>query len=244
MRILTVDIGNTCIKGSVFEDRELLESVLLEQRRPSRLIPMVEKYHPEGVISCCVGGNADDFVHLFEELSGMKVMQFSHSSRLPIEVCYDTFPTLGLDRIAAAAGAASECECALVVDAGTAVTLDLVSDGTFRGGNISPGLRLRLRSLNHYTSRLPLVNPNGNTPRFGTDTETAIRSGVVNGIVTEICATFLDAERLNPGIALILTGGDADFLEPLLRQRGLNPKIDHCLVGHGLEHIYKINHLN
>ena len=241
MKVLTVDIGNTCIKGSVFEERKLLESVLLEERNADELLPLIRKYEPDGAISCCVGGNADRFVNELESISGLKVMQFNHASKLPIEVEYDTFQTLGLDRIAAAVGAATELNNSLVVDAGTAVTFDLVSDKKFLGGNISPGLRLRLRSLNHYTSRLPLVNPNGETPRFGCSTSTAIRSGVVNGIVAEICSTYHDADRMYPGITLILTGGDADFLSPMLKQRGLDPQVDHSLVGHGLEQIYKMN---
>lgn len=241
MKVLTVDIGNTCIKGSVFDDRQLLESVLLEKRDAQRLLPLIREYSPEGAISCCVGGNADEFVKDLENRSGLKVMQFSHGSKLPIAVKYGTFQTLGLDRIAAAVGASAEAENSLVVDAGTAVTLDLVCGSEFLGGNISPGLRLRLRSLNHYTSRLPLVNPNGETPRFGQDTSTAIRSGVVNGIVAEICSTYQDAADEYPGITMILTGGDADFLAPLLEKRGLHLQVDHSLVGHGLEQIYKLN---
>lgn len=241
MRVLTVDIGNTCIKGSIFEDAELLESTLLEVRDANLLTPLIRDFSPEGVITCCVGGNDEEFVNALEEIAGVEVMRFSHKTELPINVNYETFNTLGLDRIAAAVGVACDRACALVVDAGTAVTLDLVCGRTFLGGNISPGLRLRLRSLNHFTSRLPLVNPNGATPRFGTDTATAIRSGVVNGIISEIAATFLDARSALPDIELILTGGDADFLAPLLEEKGLTPKIDHSLVGHGLEEIYKYN---
>lgn len=238
MKVLTVDIGNTCIKGSVFEDSKLLDSCLLETREAKLLMPIIEKYSPDGAISCCVGGNADEFVDELETLYGKPVMRFNHKSKLPIKVNYKTFNTLGLDRIAAAVGAVADCKDALVVDAGTAVTLDLVSGGEFRGGNISPGLRLRLRSLNKFTSRLPLVNPNGDTPRLGYDTATAIRSGVVNGIVSEICSTYSDASENLPDLALLLTGGDADFFAPLLEQKGLHPQIDHSLVGRGLEEIF------
>lgn len=240
MKILTVDIGNTCIKGSIFENSELIDSCLLEERDAKLLKPIICRYQPEGAISCCVGGNDDEFVKELEAVYGKPVMRFSHKCELPIKVNYRTFDTLGLDRIAAAVGAVANCKDALVVDAGTAVTLDLVAGGEFRGGNISPGLRLRLRSLNKFTSRLPLVNPNGDTPRLGYDTATAIRSGVVNGIVSEICSTYKDATEKMPNLALLLTGGDADFFAPLLEQKGLHPQIDHSLVGRGLEEIFKL----
>ncbi len=241
MKILTVDIGNTCIKGSIFEESRLLDSRLLEVRDANLLRPLIYEYSPDGAIYCCVGGDADEFVEELEKIFGKPVMRFSHSSKLPITVNYKTFDTLGLDRIAAAVGAVSDCRNALVVDAGTAVTLDLVTDGEFRGGNISPGLRLRLRSLNHYTSRLPLVNPNGDTPRLGYDTATAIRSGVVNGIVSEVVSTFRGASEDVGNLELLLTGGDADFFAPLLEKAGLRPQIDHSLVGVGLEQIYQLN---
>lgn len=241
MKILTVDIGNTCIKGSVFEDTVLLGSRLLEVRDVALLRPVIHQFAPDGAISCCVGGDSDGFVRELEDIFRKPVMRFSHSSRLPIKINYRTFDTLGLDRIAAAVGAVTDCKNALVVDAGTAVTLDLVMDGEFRGGNISPGLRLRLRSLNHFTSRLPLVNPNGETPRLGYDTSTAIRSGVVNGIVSEIVSTYTDVSGACDNLSLLLTGGDADFFAPLLEQKGLRPQIDHSLVGRGLEQIYLLN---
>lgn len=238
MRILTIDIGNTAVKGSVFEEGKLLDSVLLETRDPSGLSALFRKYEPQGAICCCVGQDADGFIYDCERLYGLKMMSLTHQTPLPIVVEYATPLTLGLDRIAAAAGASIEVKRALVVDAGTALTLDIVSDNTFLGGNISPGLRLRFRSLNHYTSRLPLVSPAGDIPAFGYDTQTAIRSGVVSGIVAEIAAAFESAQRKYPGLRLLLTGGDADYLEPLLCQRGLNPEHVGWLVGLGLERIF------
>ena len=103
-------------------------------------------------------------------------MRLSHETPLPIGVEYATPSTLGLDRIAAAAGASLVAEEALVVDAGTAVTLDIVSAIVSSEG-ISPRMRLRFRSLNRFTSRLPLVSATGDIPTFGYDTETAIRAG-------------------------------------------------------------------
>lgn len=241
MRVLTIDIGNTAVKGSVFEDGIFLESILAEKRTAEELRPLIEKYKPEGSICCSVGNDADELVKDIEGLTGFRVMRFTHSSRLPIAVKYATPLTLGLDRVAAGVGAAMIAGDSLVVDAGTAMTLDIVADEAFLGGNISPGLRLRFRSLNRFTSRLPLVNPGGDLPEFGYDTETAIRCGVVGGIIDEIENTYLRAKRAYPKIRLLLTGGDAPFLEPLLKERGVIPEMVPSLVGRGLEEIYKSN---
>lgn len=241
MRLLTVDIGNTAVKGSVFDNETLLGTALAENRTVAELLPLIAAHNPQGAICCSVGSDADRITAELQKATGLKVMSLDHSTPLPIAICYRTPNTLGLDRVAAAVGAASVSQKALVVDAGTAVTLDLVAERRFLGGNISPGLRLRFRSLHCFTSRLPLVNPNGELPDFGFDTETALRSGVVNGIVDEIESTWRRASGEYAGIRLLLTGGDADFLAPLLVERGLNPEIVHSLVGNGLVEIYKYN---
>lgn len=248
MNILTVDIGNTATKGSIFRHGEMLESILLEERDPAGLLPLVQRHDPRGAICCCVGGDASQFAAELERLSGLHVMLLEAETPLPVEIRYGSRPTLGLDRIAAAVGAdrlrisGSDAWAALVVDVGTAMTLDIVTPGCFLGGNISPGMRLRFRSLNRFTSRLPLVPPDGPLPRFGHDTATAIRAGVVRGIVAEIHDTFEAARREFADIQLLLTGGDADFLLPLLQQAGLNPIEVNTLVGAGLEKIYLYNH--
>lgn len=241
MRLLTIDIGNTAVKGSVFDDETLLGSALAEGRKAEALLPLVAELNPQAAICCSVGNDADEFIGDLKRETGIEVMALDQTTPLPIAIEYGTPGTLGLDRVAAAVGASLMAESALVVDAGTAMTLDVVAENAFKGGNISPGLRLRFRSLNCFTSRLPLVKPAGDLPEFGYDTETALRSGVVNGIVDEIENTFHRGDAVYRGLRLLLTGGDADYLSPLLLKRGLQPEIIHSLVGRGLCEIYKYN---
>lgn len=242
MRVLTVDIGNTAIKGSIFEDGRFLGSALAENRTVQELRPLIDEYSPQGAICCSVGNDAETFVADLETTTGLRVMTLTHDTALPIGVEYGTPATLGLDRVAAAVGAVMITHDALVVDAGTAMTLDIVADGAFRGGNISPGLRLRFRSLNNFTSRLPLVTPADDFPDFGADTETAIRAGVTMGILDEIENTYRRAKARYPKLRIILTGGDAPFLETFLEADGLRPVTVPSLVGRGLEEIYKYNY--
>lgn len=241
MRVLTVDIGNTAVKGSIFEDGEFLGSALAENRTAQELMPLIEEYLPQGAICCSVGNDAESFATVLERETGLRIMILDHATALPIRVDYGTPGTLGLDRVAAAVGAVMITRDALVVDVGTAMTLDIVADGAFRGGNISPGLRLRFRSLHNFTSRLPLVGPAYDFPDFGYDTETAIRSGVTIGILDEIENTYRRARSHYPEIRIILTGGDAPFLETLLLKLGLSTITVPSLVGRGLEEIYKFN---
>ena len=223
MRVLTIDIGNTAVKGSVFEKGILIESILVEDLDARPFFPFIDRYRPGGAICCSVGRDPGAFLDEIGECLGKPVMRLSHETPLPIGVEYATPSTLGLDRIAAAAGA---------------VTLDIVVRNRFLGGNISPGMRLRFRSLNRFTSRLPLVSATGDIPTFGYDTETAIRAGVVNGIVSEIVSAYKEARKRYPRIRLLLTGGDADFLAPHICRYGVKPVTAYSLVGKGLERIY------
>jgi type III pantothenate kinase len=116
---------------------------------------------------------------------------FDHLTPLPIKNCYQTPETLGHDRIAAAVGAAYLCpgQNLLIVDAGSAVTYDFLSaEQGYLGGNIAPGIKMRLTALNQMTKRLPKVEvePDALTPLFGKNTKEAMAAGVVRGLVFEV----------------------------------------------------------
>lgn len=240
--ILTVDIGNTAVKGSVFYGDRLLESLVIDDRNPDSLLPLVDRHGIEGAICCSVGSDDSGFAARMRSFLDVDVAELTHSTPLPVEIEYDTPLTLGLDRVAGAVGAASLGGNVMTVDAGTAMTIDIVSGNRFLGGNISPGLRLRFRSLHEFTSRLPLEGLDGEIPVFGHDTSTAIRSGVVGGLTAEIVAAYREALCLYPGLRLLLTGGDADFIAslPMIRELGC-AVVDHQVVGRGLAAIYRFN---
>ena len=150
-------------------------------------------------------------------------MHLTHETPLPIRLGYSTPQTLGRDRIATAVGAwtiaqrlDNACDV-LVIDAGTAITYDLINrDGCFVGGNIAPGMALRFKSLHEHTGLLPLVDVNGDTPVVGYDTDTAIRSGVLLGLLGEIKSYIADLKLSHPNLMVFLTGGDGRLLHSLL----------------------------
>ncbi len=244
-RIFTADIGNTAAKGTVFDGDRVLATRIVDNADPDALISIVSDYKAEGAVFCVVGTSDDDFGERLRAELDIPVMELTSTTRLPFEVEYATPGTLGVDRVAAAAGAIHKYGGdALVVDAGTAVTADVVNRTRYLGGNISPGLRLRFRSLNAFTAKLPLVRPEGKMTLWGDDTETAIRCGVVRGLVSEIAGTYLDVKKIYKDIRLIMTGGDADFLQPLVEEKGISCEVDHNLVGLGLISIYNYNRRN
>jgi type III pantothenate kinase len=140
---------------------------------------------------------------------------------VPLHNAYATPQTLGADRLAGAVGAGylRPGQPTLVLDAGTALKFDLVTENTFHGGSIAPGLRMRLRALHAFTGRLPLLElpePEAVVQLIGDSTASSLLSGVLNGAAAEVNGLVADYRRRYPGLGLVLTGGDAAHLRPWL----------------------------
>lgn len=243
-RILTIDQGNSSAKAVVWHDGVVEDSARCFDMNIENLLPLLERGELDGCAYCSVGHKDAKFLETLRRLIEGDLLVLTPATPLPIEVRYASRATLGNDRVAAAAGAASlyPGEGALVVDAGTAVTIDVIDEkGCFHGGNIAPGLRLRLSSLHEATSQLPLVDPSGEVPGFGHDTVTAIRSGVVGGMVSEIADAFSRAASLYGCRRIVLAGNDGPILLPLLEQRALPAVMQPNLVGIGLLSVFRYN---
>lgn len=136
---------------------------------------------------------------------------------------YETPDTLGWDRIANAAAVteAHPDSVAVIVDAGTCITVDLVADGTFYGGSIAPGIDLRFRAMYAGTANLPLVEdwrdrlstPTSTLPEhIGTDTIGSLLAGAWGGAQAEIQGRIADFRQRWPDLKVFWTGGDAEYL--------------------------------
>jgi type III pantothenate kinase len=161
----------------------------------------------------------DDAINQFLSANSDFFIKLDHHTKLPIENLYETPETLGKDRVAAAVGANElfPDRNLLVIDAGSAITYDLVSEkNQFLGGNISPGLEMRFKALNQFTGKLPLVNYSDEYQDIGRNTTEAIRAGVQNGILYEIAQTIDLFNRNYQNLQIIMTGGDSKFFDKKL----------------------------
>ena len=228
---VAIDIGNTRAKIGFFEGREMLNfSYLRHEEVADKLLHLKEDNIPRILSSTknlSLIGIEDE--HLND------VIVLSAQIDLPININYETPQTLGNDRIANVVAAVKlyPNQNLLIIDAGTCITYDFVDENNvFLGGNISPGLHLRLKAMNAYTDKLPLIDLKEDYDFIGKSTEEALNNGVWNGCVGEMdyyCGTFL--ENFN-NTAIILTGGDTEifgkalknsiFANPFLTLTGLN----------------------
>lgn len=242
-KTLTIDRGNTTTKLAVWSDENPSAPVFihsLANASAADIMRLTEGFDIRRAMLCSVAGDVDRLSELLKN-KGITLQLLTSDIRVPITIQYDTPRSLGADRVAALVGAMS---CypgreVFVVDIGTAVTYDRLSaDARFLGGNIAPGIGMRLRALNTFTSALPKISSAGPAPLWGHSTETAMRSGAVNGVIAEI--TYYRS-MLPDDTLVVLTGGwSADIADKL----PFDAVVNQSLVLYGLNRILQYNENN
>jgi len=208
---IVVDAGNSRIKVAQYQQQSCVQlSIFEEQKVFEKFLNQFSKKSP------CIASNTGSW-----DLSALKGFDFylelEPSTKLPFNITYSTPATLGNDRRALAAAAYRDFpqENVLVLDLGTCLTADFIDkEGNYHGGAISPGLKMRFRSLNHFTAALPKVEWSGfNWPNLvGDSTENSILSGVVRGYQAEISSWIVQYQEAYDDIRIVITGGDASLL--------------------------------
>ncbi|OON70948.1 type III pantothenate kinase [Hymenobacter sp. CRA2] len=226
MTSLVLDIGNTAAKYGCFQGAALTEAGSIAT--PAELLAVAKRVGAERAVLASVAAPAEQWAQELMDAGLAQVLIFRPGqTAVPLANTYATPLTLGADRLAAAVGAAYLLpgRPLLVVDAGTCIKCDLVTaDTTYQGGSIAPGLRMRLQAMHAFTGRLPeLPLPTAaqasELALCGTDTRTAMLSGALNGAVAEVNGMIASYRAQHPGLAVVLTGGDAAFFESRLKGR-------------------------
>ena len=238
---LTIDIGNTLIKMAVFDGGEIVEKLLAEECDTKLLDGLLARWPAiDRAIIASTGGRTAPLARMLR-VRAVKCLEFTPATPVPIGNAYLTPATLGRDRLAAAVGAATlyPGRNALIVDFGTAVTLDFVSaDGVFRGGCISPGMAMRFRALHEYTAALPLCDATDSAELLGRTTDEAVRLGVMNSLAFEIEGYIARMQGEIEDLCVIFTGGDTNFFAKRIK----NTIFANCnLVFWGLNRILEYN---
>jgi type III pantothenate kinase len=242
---LTIDIGNSRTKLGVFDSDEIVHGETVVHLDVKTLRRMAYNQSIENVILSSVASMPEGVEEFLQE--NFFCLFLSASTPLPIRLRYSTPETLGKDRVAAAAGAwhLYRGENCLVIDAGTCITFDVLSEnGEFLGGNIAPGINMRLKAMHQFTAKLPQVDRSGSAADdstsglLGMTTEAALRNGGQLGALLEMQAFIGACEELFGPMKVILTGGDADyFVKNLKTKIFAHPN----LVLTGLNKILKYN---
>ncbi|GGW53691.1 type III pantothenate kinase [Winogradskyella epiphytica] len=217
---LIVDVGNTYVKFAVYDKQNLIHKMSFELSEFENQYKIVKKSFPDlkKAIISSVGYSSKEHVSFIKK--DMNVLLLNSELNFPFINKYQTPKTLGVDRMALVSASVDKYpnNNVLIIDAGTCVTYDFVTkENHYLGGAISPGIRLRYKSLNNLTANLPLLDTEQPKHIIGDSTESSIHSGVINGIVQEIDGVIGQYQEDYSDLTVILTGGDAKFLSNQLK---------------------------
>lgn len=236
--IQCIDAGNTAIKLGVFKQNELQEIQRFDSFET--LSKNLSSAYP--IVLASVRG--EDFAMRLKE--NFSVYEITPKSKTSFLNQYQN--NLGADRLCNVAAMYARMKKsnnvggAITIDIGTCVKFDYLDEAfKYVGGSISPGILLRLKSLNDYTARLPLlIAPDHQASLYGNTTSSSIYSGVMGGIKGEIEARITEFQKLNANMVVFITGGDAHYFD-FEQKNGIFA--DENLTLKGIHEIYVFNAL-
>jgi type III pantothenate kinase len=223
LNMLGVSVGNSRTRIATFIDGELQECATFRNERTEVLAEAVtHAYEPlrdlADVSVLMSSVNDPDAKTIEKQITGtlgQQVQRVERDITIPIGRQVDTDAVIGEDRLLNAAAAFDILKQAcVIVDAGTAITVDLVDGaGTFHGGAIAAGAQLQLDSLSRRTNLLPQIEIARPDEPIGHNTEAAMKSGVyygLRGMVRELVERY--AETLGTFPMVVATGGDGNLI--------------------------------
>ena len=214
---LCIDQGNSRTKVALMTDEgKIIQHFIYKTFSSADVERLFTLYDITNSIISSVINVESAIINTLVKLSRHFVL-FDHNTPIPICNKYDTPETLGLDRLAAAVGARQLCpnENLLIIDVGSAITYDFVSEnGEYTGGNIAPGLKMRFTILHRMTKKLPLVEVDENEliPLFGRNTREAMVAGVIRGVAYEVKGYMRTLREKTTHFKTYLTGGNAPYI--------------------------------
>lgn len=215
-----LDFGNTRVKWARFVNGDLL-SVQQDEEAWEALQGWNENARWLIAATGPMNETWSEWIETLKAMQPHSVVHLECAEDVPFPASYRSLHTLGLDRIANAAGVTAEDENAdwLIIDAGTCITADLLEGGTFCGGSIAPGIDLRLRAMFAGTASLPYPQDwreqaaGGIGLDVGDDTVSSLLAGAIGGAQAELTERIRRFRDEIPSIRVALTGGDAKFLQ-------------------------------
>jgi len=244
--LLAIDLGNTRTKLGLFDGSTLVD--VSHQPNGWGFTDLPAKMQQANAFILSATGALEESLEEVLKQKGHYI-RLSDTIQLPFENTYETPKTLGRDRIAGVSGALVlyPGENALVIDAGTCITYDVITrQKVYLGGTIAPGIEMRLKAMHTFTARLPLVQQQtqehaGPQSLIGRSTEQALLAGGQLAAVYEMRECIRQIGQKHPGLRVILTGGDATYFSQNL---GLQAWVQPHIVLYGLQQIYRYNTSN
>ena len=236
---LCFDFGNTRMKCAAFEGKVLVEVIAMQDDSANTITDLLKRFRPVNTLLSSVTNHNSEVEIILEKETRFHMLD--HRSKVPITTPVGKPETIGADRLAMVVAAAElfPGKNSLVIGLGSAITYNFLNKNReFLGGGISPGMEMRLKSLNAFTAKLPLVKKDWNFPLIGYDTRTNILSGVILGMTKELDGMIDLYNEKYGNLNVVLTGGDSAYFARHLKNQIF---ADQNLIFKGL---YALSELN
>jgi type III pantothenate kinase len=228
---VVVDVGNSRIKWGLCSSGKVQESVSLPHEDPIAWQHQIDLWRLSTPVVWAITGvhpGHRDSLASWLRARGDRVAVIEDWKCLPLRIQVDRPDHVGIDRLLDAVAVNSRRKPgnpALAIDAGSAVTVDLVNaQGAFEGGAILPGFRLMAKALHDYTALLPLVGPPRERPSYPAKaTPPAMVTGIFWAIAGGIGALIKECTLGESSPQIFLTGGDAQVLHAVVPSAELWP---------------------
>ncbi|MBN45619.1 MULTISPECIES: type III pantothenate kinase [unclassified Methylophaga] len=226
--ILLVDIGNSQVKWTTIKSKVLADSESFARPKTGIKAALNKAWKSlDGITAIFVSNVAGE--KMAAQLSEWVEKQWqltpvfirSEKRRFGVTNAYDQAETLGIDRwLAIIAGRQHAKEVTCIIDCGTAITVDIVTEkGQHQGGLILPGLSLMKQMLTDNTDALNNATQESEFKLLATNTHSAIQAGTLYMVTATLENLINDLQQnFKNEIRFLITGGDADELIRLLPQ--------------------------
>ena len=245
MNYLVGDIGNTFIKMAILNDNfKIKKTYNLETKKIYQKIykkKFLHKLKKENLYKKILFSSVvpEAFKIIKKNLSKKKfnVLEIKEIDiKKFIKIKIKNYNQLGSDRISNAVGSL-KYNNSIIIDFGTATTFDIVKNGTYEGGVISPGINLSILNLNKSTALLPILNLKKIQRSYGKNTQEALNAGFLwgyEGLINNIINKIYSKSNLK--FKIILTGGYAKLFRKYIKKKTI---IDQDITIKGIANIFK-----
>lgn len=223
--ILLIDVGNTKIKWRYSSHENSSEThSMLHKKSWLNVVEAIVSTVPSNeapsalfVASVLADENAT-LQALLENRFGVPVHHYvPQKEEFGFKGCYADQLKLGVDRWLAILEAWCVSGASIVIDCGSAITVDVASeDGRHLGGYIVPGIEMQIKALYAGTSQVKVERGDLSSLELGEDTVSAVRNGVLRMVVAFLAGTIVDVKNKVPSPTIYLIGGDAEMLSRYL----------------------------
>ena len=238
---LIIDIGNTNVKIGLFDNNNLVKKIRYHQSNTQELKSIFLDFPQlEYVFFCGVDNKLKRYIQNIINPTNVTLIEWKNIKKNIINIQYANVNTLGFDRVGVSVGANflyPEYENHLIIDMGSCITYDIILNKNYKGGQISPGINMRLKSFKLFTKSLPELEFSKPNILLGNSTVGSIQSGVFFGILDEVLSRIEYYKQQISNLNVIITGGSAIHFKKNIK----NVIFDDNLLMKGLNLILNYN---